>query len=197
MRRWYCVPMMTLCLLLVACGTERKESEGKTALAKYRAMTGCVMEAAVSGGTGTEDALAFTLRCEYVPEGQCTVEILAPETVAGIRAVIDSGEMTVQYEDLCLPAGTLSREQISPAACLPWLMDALRDGWLLEEGTEELDGEACLRVCVDETDDGASLEAALWLRKDDWSPLRGEIVVDGEIIFVAEFTNFQFYDTIT
>ena len=197
MRRWYCVPMMTLCLLLVACGTERKESEGKTALAKYRAMTGCVMEAEITGGTGTEDASAFTLRCEYVPEGQCTVEILAPETVAGIRAVIDSGEMTVQYEDLCLPAGTLSREQISPAACLPWLMDALRDGWLLEEGNEELGGEECVRVCVDETDDGASMEAALWLRKDDWSPLRGEIVVDGEIIVVAEFTNFQFYDTIT
>ena len=197
MRRWCCVPMMTLCLLLIGCEAEQKESEGRIALAEYRSMTGCVMEAEVTGGMGTEDATSFTLRCEYIPEGECSVEILTPETVAGIRAVIDGEELTVRYDDLCLPAGTLSREKISPAVALPWLMDALRDGWLLEESTEEIGGVPCLRICVDETDDGAAMEATVWLRKEGWSPLRGEIAVDGEIIFAAEFTDFQFYDTIT
>ena len=197
MRRWYCVPMMTLCLLLIGCEADRKETEGKTALAEYHDMSGCVMEAEVTGGMGSADASAFTLRCEYIPDGECTVEILMPETVAGIRAVIDSGELTVRYEDLCLPAGTLSRERISPAAVLPWLMDALRDGWLLEESAEEIGGEPCLRICVDETDDGAAMEATVWLRKEDRHPLRGEIAVDGEIIFTAEFTDFQFYDIVT
>ena len=197
MRRWYCVPMMTLCLLLIGCEVDRKESEGKIALAEYRGMIGCVIEAEVTGGMGTEDASAFTLHCEYIPEGVCSVKILEPETVAGICAVIDSGELTVRYDDLCLPAGTLSREQISPAAVLPWLMDALRDGWLLEESAEEIDGVPCLRICVDETDDGAAMEATVWLRKEDLCPLRGEIAVDGEIIFTAEFTDFQFYDIIT
>ena len=38
--------------------------------------------------------------------------------------------------------------------------------------------------------------STLWLRQDDGTPLRGEISVDGEIILTAEFTSFDFYDTI-
>ena len=197
MRRWYCVPMMTLFLLLAGCGAAQEATEEQTAQMKYQMMTGCVMEAEVTGGMGEEDAGTFALRCEYDPEGESVVEVLAPETVAGIRAVVGSDTMTVMYEDLCLPAGTLSRERISPAACLPWLMDSLRDGWLLEESAEEVDGVPCLRLCLDETDDGAKMEATVWIRQDDKTPVRGEIAVDGEKILTAEFTSFQFYDTIT
>ena len=196
MRKWYCVPMIALYLLLTGCGAGEEKQEEKTAQAVYKAMSGCVMEAEVTSGVEQEDAGAFTLRCEYLPEGACTVEILSPETVAGIQAVVDGGDLSVVYEDLCLPLGTLSREKISPAACLPWLMDALRDGWLLEESTEVLDGIPYLRLCLDETDDGAAIEATVWLRKEDWTPLRGEISVDGKIILTAEFTKFRFYDTI-
>lgn len=197
MRKWYCVPMMTLCLILIGCGAGRGETEEQTAQAEYRTMSGCVMEAVVTGGMGEEDAGTFTLRCEYDPEGESIVEVLAPETVAGIRAAVGSDTLMVLYEDLCLPAGTLSRENISPAACLPWLMDSLRDGWLLEESAEELDGVPCLRLCLDESDDGTNMEATVWLRRDDRTPVRGEIAVGGEKILTAEFTSFQFCDTIT
>ena len=197
MRKWYCVPMMTLCLILIGCGAGRGETEEQTAQKEYRNMHGCVMEAEVTGGIGEESASTFALRCEYDSEGESIVEVLAPETVAGVRAVVGSDTLSVIYEDLCLPAGTLSRERISPAACLPWLMDSLRDGWLLEECEEELNGIPCLRLCLDETDDGAKMEATVWLRKEDWTPVRGEITVDGEKILTAEFTSFEFCDTIT
>ena len=159
-------------------------------------MGGSVMEAVVSSGIGCEEEPVFRLRCEYVPEGASRGEVLEPEMVAGVCAVIDSGQLTVTYEDLCLPAGTLSREKISPAACLPWLMDSLRDGWLLEQSEEELNGTPCLRLCMDESDDGVAMESTLWFRSEDHMPLRGEISVDGEIILTAEFTNFQFCDII-
>ena len=198
MRKWYCVPMITLCILLIGCRSEeQKEPEAKLAQQRYQSMSGGVMEAVVSSGIGCEEDAVFRLHCEYVPEGASRVEVLEPETVAGVCAIIDSGQLTVTYEDLCLPAGTLSRERISPAACLPWLMDSLRDGWLLEQSDEELNGTPCLRLCLDESDDGASMESTLWLRKEDYTPLRGEISVDGEIILTAEFTNFQFCDIIT
>lgn len=196
MRKWRCVLMIPLCLLLTGCGAGQEQAESETAREAYQTMTGCVMEANVTGGVGEADAVSFSLRCEYVPEGESTVEILAPESVAGIRAVIGGNAMSVVYEDLCLPAGTLGTERISPAACLPRLMDALREGWLMEESAEDIGNVPCLRLCLDESSGEKQLAATLWLRKDGAGPLRGEIAAEGKIILTAEFTSFQFCDTI-
>ena len=167
--------MMTLCLLLAACGGTGGETEGAAeARMPYRNMAGCVMEAEVSC---TQDGAVWeaTLRCDYVPEGETTVEVLSPETIAG----------------------ALSSQDISPMACLPQLMSALRDGWLLEENQEDWGETPCVRLTVDQTgaQDGKIL-STLWLRQEDSVPLRGEIAVDGEIILTADFTSFSFYDTI-
>lgn len=195
MRRWICVPMMTLCLLLSGCGGTA-EGESANLRERYHDMTGCTMEASV---TCDQEGLEWTaeLRCGYVPGGESTIEVLAPETVAGVKAVLDDTHWRLEYEGDCLNAGTVSREEISPAACLPRLMSALRDGWLLEENEETWNDVPCLRIAVDQsgTQDG-KIVSTVWLRQDDGTPLRGEIAVDGEIFLTAEFTSFTFYDTI-
>ena len=199
MRHWKCVPMMTLLLLLLAaCGGRGEEEAGTADLRdRYHDMTGCVMEAGVSCG---QEGLAWEaeLRCEYVPGGESVVEVLSPEMIAGVRAVLSEPEWRLEYQGDSLNAGTLSDEEISPAACLPRLMSALRDGWLLEENEEEWDGVPCRRITVDQSglQDGKIL-STIWLRRDDGTPLRGEIAVDGETILTADFTSFEFYDTMS
>ena len=187
--------MMTLCLQLTACAGAEKTyvSDPRD---RYHDMTGCTMEANVTcGQSGLE--WEASLRCEYVPGGDSTVEILSPETIAGVKAVVSEDGWRLEYQDLCLDVGTLSDEEISPAMCLPRLMNALRDGWLLEENEECWNDIPCLRLCVDQTglQDG-KIVSTVWLRQEDGSPLRGEITVDGEIILTAEFTSFAFCDTI-
>ena len=82
-------------------------------------------------------------------------------------------------------------------ACLPQLMSALRDGWLLEESEEDWQETSCFRLMVDQTgEQNGKILSTLWLRQEDGTPLRGEIAVDGEIILTADFTSFSFYDTI-
>jgi len=190
--------MMTLLLLLLAAcgGGGSGETEAADLRDRYHDMAGCTMEAAVSCG---QEGLAWEaeLRCDYVPGGESTVEVLSPETIAGVKAVLSEPDWRLEYEGESLNAGTLSSEEVSPAACLPRLMSALRDGWLLEENEEEWNGVPCLRLTVDQTGvkDGKLL-STVWLRRDDGSPLRGEIAVDGEIILTADFTSFAFYDTI-
>ena len=77
------------------------------------------------------------------------------------------------------------------------MMDALRQGWLLEENQEDWGEVPCLRLTVDQTGTEAEkVYTTLWLRLDGGTPLRGEIAVDGEIILTAEFTSFAFCDTI-
>ena len=86
---------------------------------------------------------------------------------------------------------------MSPALCLPRLMSALREGWLLETNAEEWNEVPCVRLMLDQTGiSGTKVVSTLWLRQDDGTPLRGEIAVNGENLLTAEFTSFQFCDTI-
>ena len=195
MRSGVCVPMMALVLLLSGCGGTG-ETETVDMRQQYHDMAGCAMEAVVSCD---QEGLQWeaSLRCDYVPDGESTVEVLEPSSIAGVRAVLDESTWRLEYEDACLNAGTLGSEEISPAACLPRLMSALRDGWLLEENREEWGGVPCLRLTVDQSglQDG-KIVSTVWLRQEGGTPLRGEIAVDGEIILTADFTSFVFYDTI-
>ena len=186
--------MMTLCLLLTACGGDRETAAD--ARLPYQNMAGCVMEAEIS--CDQDGALwEAALRCDYVPEGETTVEVLSPETIAGVKAVLSNGEVALEYEDQCLNAGTVSSQDISPMACLPQLMSALREGWLLEESREDWGEVSCVRLTLDRTGPhGGKVLSILWLREDGGTPLRGEIAVDGETVLTADFTSFAFYDTI-
>ena len=77
------------------------------------------------------------------------------------------------------------------------LMNALRDGWLLEENQETWNEVPCLRVAVDQTGTrNGRIVSTVWLRQDGGTPLRGEVAVDGETILTADFTSFTFYDTL-
>ena len=197
MRHWKCVPMIALALLLSSCGGGGGDGETADLRDRYHDMAGCAMEALVSCD---QEGLEWEaeLRCGYVPGGESIVEVLSPETIAGVRAVLSGADWRLEYEGESLNAGTLGGEEgISPAACLPRLMSALRDGWLLEENQEDWNGVPCLRLTVDQTGvkDGKIL-STLWLSLADGTPVRGEIAVDGEIILTADFTSFSFYDTI-
>ena len=194
MRKWICVPMIML-LLLTACGETGKQT-GETLRRSYQEMSGCSMEAAVRCDQEGLEWEAI-LGCEYVPDGESTVEVLSPETIAGVRVVFRDTDWRLEYDEVSLNIGTLSSEELSPAVCLPRLMSALREGWLLEENQEQWGEVPCLRLSLDQSGtQGEKIISTLWLREDDGTPLRGEISVDGEIILTAEFTRFSFYDTI-
>ena len=195
MRGRRCVPMMALCLLLMGCGAG--EESGAEALRQpYQEMTGCAMTAEVRLSGEDETVGDFTLRCEYAPEGVTTVEVLAPETAAGVTAELDGEELSLRYQDLVLGAGTVSSEKLSPMECLPELMAALREGWLLSGSREEVEGEPCLRLELDRTGrEGGKIVSTLYLREGDGVPVYGEIAVEGAVVLKAAFTDFTFGET--
>ena len=192
MRKGICVPMITLCLLLCSCGGKGEERVQDLRTA-YREMTGADCEAVV---TASQENLVWQgrLRWEYTPQ-ETTFTVLEPEHIAGVRGILKGEELSLEYEDLCLDAGAISREELSPAVCVPRLIGALRDGWLLEENEENWAGEPCVRMTLDQSGQETKILSTVWLRADG-TPLRGEISVDGEIILTAEFTNFTFCDNI-
>ena len=196
MRIENCVPMIALCLLLCGCGKQTAEPAADLR-SVYQEMSGCEMTAEV---TCEQSGLEWsaTLHGTYVPGGESTVEVLEPLELAGVRAVIREEGWTLEYGDLCLNAGTLSGEDISPAEALPRMMSALREGWLLEENDEEWEAVPCTRLALEQTGGaGGEIVTTLWLRQAEGTPLYGEIAVDGETILTVRFTAFGFCDTIT
>ena len=194
MRIENCVPMIALCLLLCGCKEQAEETDIRAA---YREMSGCELTMKVVCGEAQRE-WAATLQCHYAPEGESTVEVTEPLELAGVRAVIREDGWTLEYGDLCLDAGTLTEEAVSPATALARIVYALREGWLLEENTEEREGVPCTRLALDQT--GASntdIVTTVWLRQADGTPFLGEIAVDGETILTVRFTKFGFCDTIT
>ena len=189
MRRWMCVPMIALCLLM-GCRAEEERDVRRA----YREMTGCTMTAVVTcdqdGGVWEAE-----LACDYDPTGETVLEVLDPDTIAGVRATLDGETWQLEYEDVCLNAGAISSQRLSPMTCLPQLMTALREGWLIEENQETWQELPCDRLTLDQTGrEGGKVLSTLWI-KEDGTPLRGEIAVDGEIILTAVFTEFAFCDT--
>ena len=128
-----CVPMIALCLLLCGCKEQVEETDIRAA---YREMSGCELTMKVVCGEAQREWVA-TLQCHYAPEGESTVEVTEPLELAGVRAVLREADWSLEYSDLCLNIGPLSAEQISPATVPVRMLNALREGWLLEENTEE------------------------------------------------------------
>ena len=50
--------------------------------------------------------------CTYKADGGAEIEVLSPERIADVRAILGGETLTLEYEDLCLDAGMLSREKI-------------------------------------------------------------------------------------
>ena len=181
--------MLLLLLLMAACG--KREEAAPDLLEPYRAMTGCTAEAEIDCEYETE-VRTYALRCEYVPEGESTVTVLAPESLAGVSAVFSGKDASLRYDDLVLDAGTLGGEKLSPAAVLPRLLDALRNGYLLEESREKLGEEDCLRLTFETAGEAEKLYFTVWLPEKSGGPVAAEVSSGTVLNFRLKFTSFTF-----
>ena len=183
-RRWMMIAvlMMNLCLLC-ACGGKAKDplQAPMDFRAELLARGGCVFELAARSEAG-DRLWELELACELDAEGNGSVTVLAPESIAGVSAVLEGGKGSLRYGELSLGLGTLPGTELSPAAAPGALVRAWARDWIASAGPDE-DG---LLVCYG---DGP---VTVRTRFDAGGvPLRAELLVDGRARFSAEIRKFE------
>ena len=149
-----CAPMMTLCLLLAACGGgSGGRGDEELALdirAEYLGMAACAATAEITADYG-QRVYEFTLDLQYTKGGETVLTVTAPEDIAGVTARLKDGAATLEYDGASLETGELDGQGLSPVSALPALLNAVQTGFIAEVGREDLDETATLRRCVYET----------------------------------------------
>ena len=186
--------MMTLCLSLTGCGGETAEKQETEELQmKFQNLSAATVEAELTCHYGDEGR-TYTLRCSYTPE-ESTVEVLAPEDLAGISATLTGEALTLQYDGILLDAGTYSGTEISPMWAVPSMLRAMGQGYPLETGREALGETECLRVTFEMTSsDGGKQYTAVWF-DENGIPLQGEITLEETVVYTAVLTQFTAEET--
>ena len=134
--------------------------------------------------------LCLLLMCQYDTEGQSITTVKEPQELKGLTAVLVDGQLSLKSNGQLLPAGAAT--DICPANCLPYLLGALAEGYLTEQGAETLEDVPCLRMALDTTGhSGAAVQCAVWLDQETLIPRYAEFSQDGQVVLTARMTAFS------
>lgn len=144
----------------------------------------CSFEVEVTADYG--DSLnQFRMGCQSDDSGKIVFEVLAPETIAGIKGSISHSGGELEFDDTALYFDLLTDDQLTPVSA-PWIfMKALRSGYITSVCREE----SFLRVTVDDSYDSDALTLDVWLEEDK-IPVRADIFWDNRKILSLTVEKF-------
>lgn len=180
---------LTISLILISgCGSAAKYEEAYTSWrAEVLGRETHAIEAVVTASdeeTVCEYTLSYTLDAERE-----TIEVLAPELIAKIRAQVEKDEsVRLSYDGVILDTGSALAEELSPLMALPTFMDILREGHV-ERVWRETEDDTQLIVTDLEMPDGRRL--TLWQRAADMVPAYAELRSENRVEIKMHFTKFD------
>lgn len=196
-RRWMCVPMMLLALVLSACGGtgagSRAEQLALDMRGAYLAMTACTASMEVTADYGSR-VYDYGIDVSWEKEGDTVLTVTAPENIAGVTARLRRDATALEYDGIRVETGPLNPEGLSPMDALPALLTAAREGFLAQCVMETAeDGTAVLHTVSrdPEAEPGSGTELQLWFQADTHALLRGEISQDGFTVIQCVFRDFS------
>ena len=176
---------LLLCAVLCGCGGGEKTLAVQE---QYRTVRTADMEAEVVSHTATDDR-RFVLTCQYDTEGQSITTVKEPQELKGLTAVLVDGQLSLKSNGQLLPAGAAT--DICPANCLPYLLRALADGYVLEQSSEALDDTPCLRLALDTTaPGGGKVLCAVWLDAEGLFPRYAEFSRNEQVVLTVKLLAF-------
>ena len=181
------VPVLMISLLLTGCDSGAVQRKLKEQREKFAAAENISFVAELTANPGKE-VFQCTVACAAAG-GELTVELLSPESVAGIRARIADGQTTLEYENISLGVGTAGQDGITPVSAAPLLISALRSGFLQRCWIErDADGE----LLAEEVYITDAAELTVWYRSEELTPVRCEFVQEDKVILRCDIREFRY-----
>ena len=117
-------------------------------------------------------------------EEKGTLEVLFPESIAGVTAVLDEKGGRLRYDGASFETGGLFGDGLSPAEAPPRMLGAWKSGYAVERSEESVDGERTAALTYD-LPGGGRLKT--WFDRETLLPVRAEIIENGFAVLTAEF----------
>ena len=180
------VPALMISLLLTGCGGAAPERKIESMRETLNAAQEICVTADVTANLDGE-VFPCTLSCTATPD-ETAVEVLAPETIAGVRALVEPSNMRIEYADVSLGVGGAAAVP-SPVTALPAILQALREGSTLRSWTEKEDGNNLFVRELYVTDD---CTLTLWLDGETLLPLYAEFRQGEKTAIRCEIREFTY-----
>ena len=116
-----------------------------------------------------------------LPDGY-DLTVTAPEQAAGVTAHLRDGASTLAFDDIILPAGDLNGAGLTPLTALPYVVEAIRSGYVDLTWTE--DGLQVVQLITDD-------HTAVRLYLDGTVPQCAELSVDDTLCLRCTMENWN------
>ncbi len=180
MKKLFLPFLLILSLLLGGCAN-KNEARFRTFSEELRARNDLDVTAALRAEYD-ESSCSFTLRCTEDGSGGCTVEVLEPELIRGVRARMKADGTKLIYDSVAVDTGGDGGSSLSPMGALPLLLRALREGAL--DSVWKEDGGCAVRLVPED-------EVAVTVLFDgNMTPSYAEIDSGGRTLFFLDITEF-------
>jgi outer membrane lipoprotein-sorting protein len=126
-------------------------------------------------------------------DGTAAVEILSPESIAGIKLHTSDDGATLEYDGASLELGSLNGTGLSPATALPLILRTLKGGRLLDSRSER-EGETRYEVYTLAAEGG---ELTVWFRADSFTPAAAELSEGGQSKISCRISDWNAEDQLT
>ena len=171
-----------LLLLLTACG---KPAFDPASVAAHYAEGSLSAQYTVTthGDFYTEFQLSAT-----VEEGIHRVTILQPESVAGVTAVLQSGQATIQYEEVSLDALLPEIAGCAPVDVLHGLLEDLKNDLPVSCAPA---GDTVALDYQETLSDGTELRKQVVVQRETLALQNADIYLDGDLLLAVQTDHFQ------
>ena len=180
MKRTYLPLLLALALLLSGCGS--RDGARFDAFAEELRSRGDVVMTAEVRAEQEDNTCSFTLRYAEGIDGGCTVEVVEPELICGVKARMNADGTKLVYDSVAVDTGDDGGTGLSPMGALPLLVRALRQGSV--DSVWKEDGELAVKL-VPEDDVDVTV-----LFDSEMKPTCAEIAHEGRAVLFVKISTF-------
>ncbi len=116
------------------------------------------------------------------------LEITAPESIAGLKAVVSVSGGTLMYDGAVLDTGAVTKDGLSPAEAIPVLISQWQSGCISGCNYEKFGDIQALAVTTDITE---TVHQRTWFDVKTRLPIRAELSDNGKMVIACQFDHVK------